>query len=63
MSEIALRARPGAAFVLKWVASVIQILGYAATGFGLAPWNVGFFLVVVALWFGVASYGLTRRSC
>jgi len=25
------------AFAVKWVASVIQILGYAATGFGLAP--------------------------
>lgn len=53
MSEAALRARPDAAFVLKWVASVIQTLGYAATGFGLAPWNVGFFLVGVTLWFAV----------
>jgi hypothetical protein len=53
MSDAVLRARPDAAFVLKWVASVIQILGYAATGFGFVPWNLGFFLVGVALWFAV----------
>ncbi|MBK0399857.1 ubiquinone biosynthesis methyltransferase UbiE [Limibaculum sp. M0105] len=41
------------AFAVKWVASVIQILGYAATGFGLAPWNLYLFLAGVLGWFAV----------
>lgn len=38
------------AFVVKWVASVIQILGYATTGFGWTPWNLYLFLVGVLGW-------------
>jgi hypothetical protein len=38
------------AFIVKWVASVIQIMGYAATGFGWAPWNLYLFLVGVLGW-------------
>ncbi|WP_306131968.1 DUF6552 family protein [Roseivivax marinus] len=38
------------AFILKWVASIIQILGYAGTGFGWTPWNLYFFLVGVLGW-------------
>lgn len=37
-------------FVVKWVASVIQIMGYAATGFGWTPWNLYLFLVGVLGW-------------
>ncbi|WP_245667765.1 DUF6552 family protein [Neptunicoccus sediminis] len=40
-----------AAFVIKWVASIIQILGYTATGFGWTPWNLYLFLVGVLGWF------------
>ncbi|GAW35883.1 hypothetical protein RA2_02951 [Roseovarius sp. A-2] len=36
--------------VVKWVASVIQIVGYAATGFGWTPWNIYLFLVGVLGW-------------
>ena len=39
------------AFALKWLASVIQILGYSATAFGLAPWNIYLFLVGLIGWF------------
>ncbi|QMU60143.1 MAG: ubiquinone biosynthesis methyltransferase UbiE [Boseongicola sp.] len=39
------------AFIIKWAASIIQILGYAATGFGLTPWNIYFSLVGVVGWF------------
>lgn len=46
-------SRARIAFVTKWVASAIQILGYAATGFDLAPWNLYFFLVGVLGWFAV----------
>ena len=38
------------AFTVKWVASIIQILGYAATGFGWAPWNLYLFLAGVLGW-------------
>lgn len=54
-SDIALSAGRSEhiAFALKWVASVIQILGYAATGFGWTPWNLYLFLVGVIGWFVV----------
>lgn len=38
------------AFIVKWVASIIQILGYAGTGFGWTPWNLYLFLVGVLGW-------------
>lgn len=41
------------AFLIKWVASVIQITGYAATAFGFVPWNIYLFLVGVLGWFVV----------
>lgn len=40
-------------FVVKWAASIVQILGYAATGFGWTPWNLYLFLVGVIGWFAV----------
>jgi hypothetical protein len=39
------------AFTLKWVASIFQVFGYGATAFGLAPWNIYFFLVGLVGWF------------
>ncbi|AKI01259.1 hypothetical protein IMCC20628_02561 [Hoeflea sp. IMCC20628] len=41
------------AFALKWVASIIQIMGYTATGFGWTPWNLYLFVVGVFGWFAV----------
>lgn len=46
-------ARDQLAFNLKWGASIVQILGYTATGFGWVPWNILFFLVGVLGWFAV----------
>lgn len=40
-------------FVIKWAASITQILGYAATGFGWTPWNLYLFVVGVLGWFAV----------
>jgi len=37
---IALRSSTRLAFWIKWAASIVQILGYAATGFGWTPWNL-----------------------
>ncbi|MCY0094400.1 DUF6552 family protein [Hoeflea ulvae] len=41
------------AFAVKWVASIIQILGYTATGFGWTPWNLYLFVAGVFGWFAV----------
>lgn len=46
-------AKLNKAFVIKWVASVLQIGGYAATGFGWSPWNAYLFLFGLAGWFVV----------
>lgn len=40
-------------FTVKWAASIIQIMGYTATAFGWAPWNLYLFLVGVLGWFAV----------
>ena len=42
-------------FAVKWGASAIQIMGYTATGFGWAPWNLYLFLVGVVGWFAVGA--------
>ncbi|CUI01428.1 DUF6552 family protein [Leisingera aquaemixtae] len=39
------------AFVLKWAASIVQILGYSATAWGLHPWNIYLFLAGLTGWF------------
>jgi hypothetical protein len=38
------------AFVIKWLASVIQIFGYTATAFALTPWNIYLFLAGLIGW-------------
>ena len=40
-------------FSIKWIASIIQIAGYAATAFGWTPVNLYLFLVGVLGWFAV----------
>ena len=47
------RRRAGTAFVVKWAASVAQILGYTATAFAWMPWNIWFFLVGLVGWLAV----------
>ena len=42
-----------AVHILKWAASVVQILGYGATAFGLTPLNLYFFVVGIFGWFVV----------
>ena len=39
--------------VLKWAASLIQIMGYSATAFGWTPLNIYFFLMGLIGWFAV----------
>ena len=35
---------------VKWVATVVQLVGYGLTGLGATPWNVFAFFVGIALW-------------
>lgn len=44
------------AFLIKWAASVIQIMGYTATAFGWTPWNLYLFVVGVLGWFTVGVF-------
>ena len=37
--------------VLKWAASIVQIMGYTATAWGMTPWNIYLFLVGLVGWF------------
>ncbi|MBB4173077.1 hypothetical protein GGR93_000838 [Sulfitobacter noctilucicola] len=39
--------------VLKWAASIVQIMGYSATAFGLTPLNIYLFLIGLVGWFAV----------
>lgn len=48
--------RESLAFGIKWISSIIQILGYAATGFGWTPWNLYLFVIGVVGWFAVGVF-------
>ncbi len=48
----ALRTSPYADTV-KWVATVIQLIGYGLTGLNVVPWNIFFFFGGIILWFAV----------
>lgn len=39
--------------VVKWVATIVQLIGYGLTGLGWSPWNVYSFVLGIALWFAV----------
>ena len=41
--------------VVKWVATVIQLIGYGLTGLNIVPWNVFAFIVGIVLWFLVGA--------
>ena len=45
--------RDNLALAIKWVALIIQILGYTATAFGYTPLNIYLFLVGLLGWFAV----------
>lgn len=39
--------------VVKWIATVIQLIGYGLTGLNIVPWNVFAFFAGIVLWFAV----------
>lgn len=38
---------------VKWLATVIQLIGYGLTGLNVVPWNVFAFFAGIILWFAV----------
>lgn len=38
-------------FVTKWIATIIQLIGYGLTGMNYTPWNIYAFIVGIVLWF------------
>jgi hypothetical protein len=40
---------------VKWIATVVQLIGYALTGLGVTPWNIYAFVVGILLWFAVGA--------
>lgn len=39
--------------IVKWIATVIQLIGYGLTGLNVVPWNVFAFFAGIVLWFAV----------
>lgn len=56
MSVLALPPAKPAAFYVKWIASIIQIMGYAATAFGMTPLNIYLFLGGLMGWLAVGVF-------
>ncbi len=38
---------------VKWIATVIQLIGYGLTGLNYTPWNIYAFILGIFLWFAV----------
>lgn len=38
---------------VKWIATIIQLIGYGLTGLNYTPWNIYAFVVGIILWFAV----------
>ena len=39
--------------LVKWVATIIQLIGYGMTGLYLVPYNIYMFFIGIFLWFAV----------
>jgi hypothetical protein len=56
MSVLALQPTRPISFYVKWVASIVQIMGYAATAFGMTPLNIYLFLIGLVGWLAVGIF-------
>ena len=54
------RLRPAAVDVVKWIATLIQLVGYGLTGMNVVPWNVFAFFAGIVLWRGAVA---ARVAC
>lgn len=52
MSEAASK-RMATVDIVKWIATIIQLIGYGLTGLNYTPWNIYAFIVGIFLWFAV----------
>ena len=55
MNQMLTRYMTDKVTLLKWVASIIQILGYGATAYGMTPLNIYLFLGGLVGWFLVSN--------
>ena len=39
--------------IVKWIATVIQLIGYGMTGLNMVPYNIYMFFLGIFLWFAV----------
>jgi hypothetical protein len=39
--------------IVKWIATIVLLVGYGLTGLNVVPWNVLAFVIGIALWFAV----------
>ena len=39
--------------IVKWIATVFQLIGYGLTGLNFTPYNVYLFFIGIILWFAV----------
>ena len=39
--------------VVKWIATIFQLIGYGMTGLNLVPYNIYLFFIGIILWFAV----------
>ena len=46
--------------IIKWLATIIQLIGYGLTGMGVTPINIYFFIVGIFLWFSVGVFWKDR---
>ncbi|MCK0121379.1 ubiquinone biosynthesis methyltransferase UbiE [Loktanella sp. F6476L] len=37
--------------IVKWIATMVQLVGYALTGLNIVPWNILAFIIGIVLWF------------
>ena len=39
--------------IVKWIATIVQLIGYGLTGMNMVPYNVFAFFAGIILWFAV----------
>ena len=39
--------------LVKWIATIFQLIGYGLTGMNIVPWNIYLFFIGIFLWFMV----------
>lgn len=39
--------------IVKWIATVVQLIGYGLTGLNMTPYNIYLFFIGIFLWFAV----------